>query len=140
LTPAGNGSASTLTVIFELLASAAFLALDLHHVFLLVLQETFRHLPIGQPFQLPSWDLVTAVSAAEEGGVALVAPVALCLFLTTVVLALMTRAAPQLNLFSVGFPLRVLIALVAVLVLLPQIVAGLVSMFSFFLALLQLRG
>ena len=34
----------------------------------------------------------------------LAAPVALCLFLTTLVLALLTRAAPQMNIYSVGFP------------------------------------
>ena len=54
---------------------------------------------------------MTAASAAEEGGLLLAAPVALCLSLTTVVLVLMTRAAPQLNLYSVGFPLRVLVCL-----------------------------
>jgi flagellar biosynthetic protein FliR len=140
LTASGNGGSNALTVVFELLASVAFLALDLHHVFLLLLQETFQHLPIGQGFQLPNWDLVTAAGAAEEGGLLLVAPVGLCLFVTTVVLALMTRAAPQLNLYSVGFPLRVLVCLGAVVVLLPSMLTGMIGMFSYFLELLQLRG
>jgi flagellar biosynthetic protein FliR len=140
LTASGGGPASALTLVFELVASVAFLGLDLHHVFLLVLQETFQHLPIGQGFQLPNWDLVTAAGAAEEGGLLLVAPVGLCLFLTTVVLALMTRAAPQLNLYSVGFPLRVLVCLGAVLLLLPQMVTAMIGMFSYVLELLQLRG
>jgi len=140
LTASNNGSANALTVVFELLASVAFLALDLHHVFLLVLQETFQHIPIGQGFQMPDWDLVSAFSAAEEGGVLLVAPVGLCLFLTTVVLALMTRAAPQLNLYSVGFPLRVLVCLGAVVVLLPPMLTDMIGMFSYFLELLRLRG
>jgi flagellar biosynthetic protein FliR len=112
----------------------------LHHVFLLVLQETFQHLPIGQGFQLPNWDLVSAAGAAEEGGLLLVAPIGLCLSLTTVVLALMTRAAPQLNLYSVGFPLRVLVCLGAVLMLLPQMLTAMIGMFSCFLELLRLGG
>jgi flagellar biosynthetic protein FliR len=140
LTASGDGSTNALAVIFEMLASVAFLALDLHHSFLLVLEETFRHLPIGQGFQLPNWDLVTAAGAAEEGGILLAAPVAMCLFVTTVILALMTRAAPQLNLYSVGFPLRVLVSLGATLVMLPQLLTGMIGMFAYFLELLQLRG
>lgn len=140
LTASDGNSASSLTVIFEMLASVAFLTLDLHHGFLLLLQQTFHHLPIGQGFRLPNWDLTAAVGAGEEGGVLLAAPVVLCLFLTTVVLALMTRAAPQLNLYSVGFPLRVFVGLGAALLLLPQIIGGMIRMFSLFLDLLQLRG
>jgi flagellar biosynthetic protein FliR len=140
LTASGDGSANALTVVFEMLASVVFLTLDLHHGFLLLLQQTFQHLPIGQGFHVPNWDLVTAVSTGEEGGILLVAPVALCLFLTTVVLALMTRAAPQLNLYSVGFPLRVLVCLGAALVMMPTLLTGMIRMFAFFLELLQLRG
>jgi flagellar biosynthesis protein FliR len=140
LTASGGNSAGSLTVIFEMLASVAFLTLDLHHGFLLLLQQTFHHMPIGQGFRLPNWDLTAAVGAGEEGGILLVAPVIVCLFLTTVVLALMTRAAPQLNLYSVGFPLRVFVCLGATLLMLPQIMTGMIGTFSFFLDLLQLRG
>jgi flagellar biosynthesis protein FliR len=137
LTATGNGNANSLTVFFELLASLVFFALDLHHVFLLVLQETFQQAPIGRGFQLPNWDLVTATAAAEEGGLLLAAPVALCLFLTTLVLALMTRAAPQLNIYTVGFPTRVIVCLTALVVLLPQLVSGMVGLFAYFMELLQ---
>lgn len=140
VTASGDGSSNTLTVIFDLLASLLFFTLDLHHVFLLLLQETFQHMPVGEAFHLPSWDLIAAVGAAEEGGLLLAAPVALCLFLTTIVLVLMTRAAPQLNLYTVGFPLRVLVSLGAMLVMLPQLLTGMIGMFSYFLDLLQLRG
>lgn len=138
LTATGDGTSSSLTIFFELLASLVFFALDLHHVFLMLLQQTFEHLPIERGFSLPNWDLVSAVSSAEEGGLLLAAPVALCLFLTTLVLALMTRAAPQLNLFSIGFPVRVLVCLIALLLLMPQIIGGVVSMFGHVLAMLQL--
>jgi len=140
VTATGNGSSTPFATLFELLASLAFFSLDLHHVFLTVLQETFRHYPIGHAFGLPNLDLLTAASAAQEGGILLAAPVALCLFLTTVMLALMTRAAPQLNLYSVGFPLRILVSLGAVLILLPQLMAGIIGLFSNFLQLLRIQG
>ncbi len=63
--------------------------------------------------------MVTGLGQAQEWGLMLAAPVGAVLFLTSVVLALLTRAAPQMNLFSVGFGLRVGIGLAAVFVLCP---------------------
>ncbi len=140
LTASGDGSSNPFAVLLEMLASLVFFSLDLHHVFLITLQETFRHFPIRQTYALPNWDLIGAASAAQEGGMLLAAPLALCLFLTTVVLALMTRAAPQLNLYSVGFPLRVLVCIGGSLLLLPSIITGTIGLFGHFLDLLQLRG
>ena len=37
-------------------------------------------------------------------------------------LLLLTRATPQLNLFSIGFPLRVLVGLIALVLFLPQMI------------------
>jgi flagellar biosynthetic protein FliR len=140
LTASGDGSANPFTTLFEMLASVTFFTLDLHHVFLAVLQETFRNYPIGTAFGLPTWNLVTAASAAEEGGLLLAAPMAMCLILTTVVLMLMSRAAPQLNLFSVGFPMRVIVSLAAMLLLLPQFLTGVVGELGWLIDLLGLRG
>ncbi len=124
----GDGSAGPLTVILDLLATLLFFGLDLHHLFLTVLHVTFRRFPVGQGFSIPVCDVVGQATAAQEWGLVLAGPVLACLFLTTTALALMTRAAPQLNLFTVGFPLRMLIGLGALLFFLPQLVHGLVRM------------
>jgi flagellar biosynthesis protein FliR len=42
-------------------------------------------------------------------------------------LALLTRAAPQLNLMSAGFALRVLVGMLALLVLWPDLVPWMVA-------------
>ena len=74
--------------------------------------------------------VVVGIGAAV--GLVLVAPMALCLFLTTIVLALLTRAAPQLNIYTVGFPLRMLVGLGSLLLFLPQLMAGLGRMLAHF--------
>lgn len=48
-------------------------------------------------------------------------PVLGCLFLAEVTLGLLSRAAPSLNVFSLAFPLRVIVALVVVAIALPLI-------------------
>ncbi len=136
----GDGSTNPISVLMELLAGMVFFASDLHHVFLMALRATFDAYPAGRLVSLPDWDLVTIASKAQEGGLLLALPVAVCLFLTTVVLSLMTRAAPQLNMYSVGFPMRVIVSLGAVLLLLPTMLGGIRNLMYFFLDLLQLRS
>jgi flagellar biosynthetic protein FliR len=46
-------------------------------------------------------------------------PVLACLFLTEVTIGLLARAAPALNVFALGFPLRVIVALVLVAFAVP---------------------
>ena len=56
------------------------------------------------------------IAAIEVAG-----PVLGCLFLTEVVLGVLSRAAPSLNVFALAFPLRVVVALVAVGLALPLV-------------------
>jgi flagellar biosynthetic protein FliR len=132
VTAGGDGSAGPLTVLLELLAALVFFGLDLHHVFLGVLYATLQQYPVGAGLRIPVCDAVGATAAAGEWGVLLAGPVALCLFLTTLVLALLSRAAPQMNLYTVGFPLRMLVGLAAVLLLLPQLVGGFTALAGHF--------
>jgi flagellar biosynthesis protein FliR len=138
LTATGD-TGTPLASLFEIMATLIFFSLDLHHIFLLVLQETFTMTPIGQGFHLPNWDLIMAAGAAEESGLLLAGPVILCLFLATIVIIVMARVAPQLNLYSFGLPLRVLVCLTSLLLLLPTIVSSMVGQFANLLGLLQLH-
>ncbi len=56
------------------------------------------------------------VAAIEVAG-----PVLGCLFLAEVTLGLLSRAAPSLNVFSLAFPLRVIVALIVVALAVPLI-------------------
>jgi flagellar biosynthetic protein FliR len=125
--------ASPLTAIFEVVAAMVFLGLDGHHILFGVLHSTFRNYPVGGNWPgLPVHNLVAAAAATEEWGLMLAAPVALCLFLMTVILALLARVAPQLSLYTIGFPLRLAAGLAASFVLFPNFLAALVNVFARF--------
>jgi flagellar biosynthesis protein FliR len=114
--------------VFETLGCVLFLSLDGPHVFLAALHSTFVRWPVGGlPVALPIPNLVAGASATQELGVLLAAPLVLCLFLTTVVLAFVARAAPQMNLHSVGFALRLGAGLLAAVLLLPDMIGVMVG-------------
>ena len=87
-----------------MLAGVLFFGLDGHHLFLAALHSTFLRIPLGGWSGTSAIGPMTAgLSSAQEWGLLLAAPIGAVLFLTTIVLAFMTRAAPQMNVFSVGF-------------------------------------
>jgi flagellar biosynthetic protein FliR len=131
--PAGQGAGSPLTTILEQLAIVLFFGIDGHHILLGVLEATFVQYPIsGWVPQLAVPRLTAGAAAAEEWGLLLAAPVAFCLFLTTLVLALLGRVAPQLGHYVTGFPLRLGVGLTASILLLPGWVNAMVSVFAHF--------
>jgi flagellar biosynthesis protein FliR len=132
--PLGNASSSPLTQIMELLATALFFGADGHHIMLGMLHATFVQYPLtgAALLDVPLPRLVAGATMAQEWGLMLAAPVALCLFLTTILLALLTRAAPHMNLHSIGFPLRLGVGLTASLLLMPSWVAAVVNAFAQF--------
>lgn len=127
LNPTDNSSAGPLTQLFDLFGILVFFALNMHHVLLAVFDSLFGSCPVGSPLpRLPIASLIGGAGLAQEWGILLVASMGACLFLITVVLSLLARAAPQFQLYAVGFPLRLIIGWVVVLLLLPGLITVLV--------------
>ncbi len=98
-----------------------FFALDMHQVILCALHASFERLVVGQPV-MPQWlAMVRAIGDSQEAGLVVAAPVGVCLFVTLVVLLFLAKAAPQLNLFSVGLTIRLVAGLLALTLFIPEI-------------------
>lgn len=89
------------------------------------LAGTYKVVPLTE---MPSWDVFGQL--ALDGfarvfvlGLEVVAPVLIALIVVDCALALVARAAPQLNIFAVGLPAKILVALTVVTASLP-FVAG----------------
>lgn len=98
-----------MSVMQTLLATLFFLSLNIHHAFIRAIVDSFSIIPLG------GWTMSEAlikfmVAAASDVfilGVRLAAPVMVTLLLTSVVLGIMARAFPQMNVFMVSFPLSI---------------------------------
>lgn len=109
--------------IFELFGVLVFFTQNIHHIFLVAIHSSFVSHPLGsRAFKIPVEPSMKAISSATEWGLTLASPVACCLFITSFVIALMAKAAPQLNVMSFGFSLRILVGLLATFVLWPELV------------------
>jgi flagellar biosynthesis protein FliR len=103
------------------LATLLYLAADAHHLLLRGVVGSFALVPL--PFvaapELLAGDVVRFFTQALFIVFQIAAPVAISLFLVNVMLGLMARVAPQMNVFVVGFPIQITIGLVMLVVSLP---------------------
>jgi flagellar biosynthetic protein FliR len=127
--PTRSQPSTVLGEFFELSGALLLLSQNVHHLFLAALHRTFATQPLGGAFlPVPVGTQLQALASVTEWGLLLAAPVGCCLFLTSLLLALLTRVAPQLNLMAAGFALRLLAGLLALLILWPDLVPGMMSM------------
>ncbi len=117
------GATQTATASFmSLLALLMFVAIDGHLMLIHALAESFRVFPLaGGEFPL-SFDRVARLGAEVFAiGLAIALPFIAVMMLVNLVLGVLARVAPQLNIFAVGFPLTILVGLGALFVLLPYL-------------------
>ena len=106
--------------VLTILTTLLFLAFDGHHILLTALMDSFDKMPIGVSVPALSLRLL-----AEWGGhlflwgLWLSLPVVGSLLVTNLAIGVMTRAAPQFNVFSFGFPLTLMIGFIALYLVLP---------------------
>jgi flagellar biosynthetic protein FliR len=126
--PLSLSQSSVFGRLYGLIATTLLFALDGH---VLLVRGFLRSFDLGSP---------TAAGLAESATTGLgrlmlaafeiAAPLIGALFLADVVLGLLTRSAPQLNAFALGFPLKILLSIVLAglcLPLLPETVLSLVE-------------
>jgi flagellar biosynthetic protein FliR len=113
--PSIGETGSPIDQLFVVVGMLIFMAIDGHHATLLVLNRTFDLIPITSTF--PAWDLNTVItnfSTLILYGIQLALPVLGVLLLTDIVLALLARVAPQIQVYFLGLPLKLGVSLIAV--------------------------
>jgi len=98
-----------MSVMQTLLASLLFFALNVHHIFLGAIVESFRVLPL-ESLRLNAGIISFLVGITGDVlavGLRLAAPVMVSLLLASVALGIMARAFPQMNVFMISMPLNI---------------------------------
>jgi flagellar biosynthetic protein FliR len=120
-----------------------FLALNGHLALIEVLVEGFRTLPIGETSFTNEglWTIVAWGTQIFSGALAVALPGITALLIVNIAFGVMSRAAPTLNLFAVGFPISLVFGLVIVLVGLPSLQSAFVGLLGkAFILLRTLQG
>jgi flagellar biosynthesis protein FliR len=119
--PQSGISSPAISQFIMIYATLAFLAFDGHLMLIEAIARSYVALPVSGSVAFPQlakqvldFSQFIFVSAF---GIAL--PVGICVVASNIVIAMMTRSAPQMNIFSIGMPLTVGIGLVSLAAFFP---------------------
>lgn len=115
---------------YVLAATLIFLSLDGHLILIEVLAQSFQTLPVA-PRGLTATGLWTLVAWGKQmfaGAVLIALPAIATLMIVNLAFGMMTRAAPQLNIFAVGFPISLTVGFIVMLLMLPTAVPHLANL------------
>jgi flagellar biosynthetic protein FliR len=113
-------------------ATLVFLSINAHLMIIGALAESFRILPLdGAVFGgNAAMAVVEAGRAVFSFGLTLALPVVGAMLVTNLALGILTRAAPQLHLFAVGFPISLAVGFLLLALTLPYLAPMLERMFQ----------
>ncbi|WP_394202819.1 flagellar biosynthetic protein FliR [Shewanella waksmanii] len=114
--PANGTSNPILSQWFLLYGTLLFLALDGHLVAIGILVDSFLLWPVGSGiFDLPLMGLVSRFAWLFASAFMLAIPVILAMLMVNMTFGVLSRAAPSLNVFALGFPMSMLMGLICVM-------------------------
>jgi flagellar biosynthetic protein FliR len=115
--PLRGSSTAALGQLYIVLATLTFLALGGHLALLEVLVNGFFTLPVGTTGlgREGLWSMVLWGGQLFAGAISIALPGVTALLIVNLAFGVVSRAAPTLNLFAVGFPISLVIGLLIVL-------------------------
>jgi len=119
--PVGGQMSPAIGQFLSMLATFLFLAMDGHLAFVAMIVESYRLLPPGE-----AWLSVSALGSLVEfgglifaAGLSIALPVGFAMLLVQIIMAIIARSTPTLNLFSVGMPATLLAGVVLLAIATP---------------------
>ncbi len=111
-------------------ASLLFLSMDGHLSLIKMMVTSFEILPIGSEGVSTEalWTLLQWAKIMFSAAASIALPAIISLLTVNLVMGIMTRAAPQLNIFSIGFPMTMMAGYIILLFSLPTLLTVFNSM------------
>lgn len=120
--PGNSAQVPIVSQFYTLFVTLLFLAFNGHHHLIGLVVNSFTYFPVGMLIDSNMlWQLVQWSSVMFTGALQMALPALAALLTVNLIMGIMTRTSPQLNLFSIGFPLTIMIGFVVILLTLPMV-------------------
>lgn len=114
LNPLSTGQTTEAATLLQYLAAVLFLTLNIHHGLLAAFQRSYAFLPAGGLARLREpllQDVIGRTGHMFWFALQVSAPLLAISFIITLMFAVLSRAVPQMNVFSESFTVRILVGL-----------------------------
>jgi len=121
--PTMNAQSSAVARFFGQMTSLLFLAMNGHLMVLLAVHKSFESFPLDRNFldTLARMKLQTLGTELFASALWIALPMVGMLMFVNLALGIISRVAPQMNIFSVGFPVTLAVGLIGIAVTLPML-------------------
>lgn len=129
--PQTRGRSSAIAQFLVIIATLLFLSMNVHLSLFEALINSFKTIPISTSLTMGFGFLKLAIWGEEifKIGMLLSLPIVAALLITNIALGVLTRAAPQLNLFGIGFPITISVGFLMLYLILPHLMGPMESIF-----------
>jgi len=119
--PLSGGMSGILSRFMYLLGMAALLAFNGHHLIIAALVRSFELAPLNtaQATGASAQFLIKVFAQMLGIGVQIAAPLVAVMLIIDVTMGLIARTAPQINVFMLGFPIKIIAGLITLSVMVP---------------------
>lgn len=110
---------------FSITATLLFLSLNGHLALISTMASSFEYLPVASEGIRPDglWQLIKFSSIMFAGALSVALPAIIALLMANLVMGVMTRSAPQMNIFSIGFPMTMMAGFTILIFTLPNMLS-----------------
>ncbi|MBV1898908.1 MAG: flagellar biosynthetic protein FliR [Cycloclasticus pugetii] len=130
--PTTGVSVPVVSQFYLVLATLLFLTLGGHLVLIEMLIDSFNTLPIGDIGMERSdiWSIIAWSSRIFSAGLLMALPAIVSLLMVNIAFGVVTRAAPQLNIFAVGFPITLILGTLLMWVTLTSVLGNFTNLLA----------
>lgn len=130
--PQTRGRSSAISQFLVIITTLIFLALNVHLAMFEALINSFKSIPITSTLQMGFSVKTLAIWGEEIFKIALILslPIVAALLITNIALGILTRAAPQLNIFGIGFPITIGVGFLMLSMIQPYLLLPLENLFQ----------
>lgn len=109
--------------LFYIFATMIFLQLNLHHELIMALVTSFQKIKLGTLiFTVPSYSiLLDIVAESFVLGFQIAAPFVITVLIANIILGLLSKAMPGMNIFILGMPFKIFFGFLLFIVLMPYL-------------------
>lgn len=111
--------------LYYMICMLLFLVGNGHHILIRALFDSFNTIPLGTAVfgNALMGDILRIFGEIFSIGFRIAAPVVVTILVTDLALGIMSRAVPQLNVFVVGMPLKIIIGLLVMIITIPAFIS-----------------
>lgn len=130
--PQSQGQSTSVSQLFTIIAMLFFLSINGHLIMIMSVTESFITMPIQAELSnsINFQQILHFGGNIFSTGLHIALPVIAALLITNLALGILSRTAPQLNLFGIGFPITISIGLIIIALSFPRLAVPLERLMS----------